>query len=152
MGRPKKRRRSRVKVWLGRISTFFGICFALVLAALIGGTLWAGVRIRHATEGMPTADLMNRETPGGITQVYSTDKVLLGEIYSRFQERVRIEDVEAHDTSCTASSSLRRSAMISFHSCTMGSFGSCMPAMASQGLPFVGSRRTVNSVPAFSFA
>lgn len=93
MGRPRKQRRPQARTWGRRISTFFGVCFAVILASLIGGTLWAGVRIRHATQGMPTAELLNRETPGGITQIYSTDKVLLGEIYSKFQERVLFEEI-----------------------------------------------------------
>ena len=93
MGRPRKQRRPQARAWGRRISTFLGICFAVILTSLIGGTLWAGMRIRRATEGMPTAEVLNRETPGGITQIYSTDKVLLGEIYSKFQERVSFEEI-----------------------------------------------------------
>lgn len=87
MGRPRRHKRGGFRLWLRRFGAFLGILSALVLAALISGLLWAGGRVQLATKGMPNATALNQETAGGITQVYSTDKVLLGEIYSRFQER-----------------------------------------------------------------
>ncbi|WP_395089936.1 transglycosylase domain-containing protein [Armatimonas sp.] len=87
MGRPRRRRKGGFRLWISRFGAFLGILSALILTALISGLLWAGGRVQLATVGMPNATALNQETAGGITQVYSTDKVLLGEIYSRFQER-----------------------------------------------------------------
>lgn len=93
MGRPRRKQRGGLRLWLGRFGALLGVLSALVLAAVISGVLYAGMRIRKIALTMPDATALSRETAGGITQVYSTDKVLLGEIYSRFQERVDLEQI-----------------------------------------------------------
>ena len=93
MGRPRRRKGGGFRHWMSRLGAFLGILFALVLTALISGLLWAGGRVRRAAQGMPNAASMSQETAGGITQIYSTDRVLLGEIYTRFQEGVSIQDI-----------------------------------------------------------
>ncbi len=93
MGRPRRHKGGGFRRWMSRLGAFLGIVFALVLTALISGLLWAGGRVRLAAQNMPNAASMSQETAGGITQIYSTDRVLLGEIYTRFQEQVAFQDI-----------------------------------------------------------
>ncbi|MBB6049552.1 transglycosylase domain-containing protein [Armatimonas rosea] len=93
MGRPHRRRRGGFRLWVSRLGAFLGVLSALLFAAIISGVLYAGVRVRKVAQAMPDSTALSRETAGGITQIYSTDKVLLGEIYTRFQERVDIDQI-----------------------------------------------------------
>ncbi len=93
MGRPRRRKGGGFRLFLSRVGAFLGIILAIILTVLISSLLYAGDKVRLAAQGMPSSATMSQEMAGGVTQIYSTDRVLLGEVYTRFHERVDLKDV-----------------------------------------------------------
>lgn len=96
MGRGTRRGaggRREGSTWARRISAFFGIVTALILAAAISGVIFVGVRLRRAVKDLPSVEILTRESLGGTIQVYSTDNVLLGEIINTYRAHVDFKDI-----------------------------------------------------------
>ena len=93
MGRPRRRKGGGFRLFLSRVGAFLGIILAIVLTVLISGLLYAGDKVRLAAQGMPSSATLSQEMAGGVTQIYSTDRVLLGEVYTRVHERVDLKDI-----------------------------------------------------------
>lgn len=101
----KPRRENR---WGGRIKVFFGLVMLLILLAATAGALYVAYVFREAQKSVQSLDSLADYQPGGITQIFATDKdprtgqpILLGEVYGKYREFVPVNKMGENVTQAT---------------------------------------------------
>jgi penicillin-binding protein 1A len=97
--RPRRRRASS----FGRgVATILGYVTLLVLVSMVVGIVFVAGVFRKVAEDLPSPDTLLNYNPGGITEIYATDKdprtgknVLLGRVFSQNKEFVPITQIPA---------------------------------------------------------
>lgn len=86
--------------WWEWVQAFFGIVIMLILGGTIAGVLYAAHLLQTTAETLGSFEALVDYRPGGITEVYATDKdpktgknILLGRVYGQYREYLPIEKV-----------------------------------------------------------
>ncbi len=98
-----RKRRKRPNVWLRRIGLFFGGLTTLFLLVIVTAFGYIAYRFYDAAKALPkdaNIDSLIDYRPGGLTEIYATDKdpkthlpVLLGRVYRDYKEFIPIDEI-----------------------------------------------------------